>query len=375
MLLSELFEQEEKHITFCFGRMNPPTIGHEQVFKTMASVGGEYLIFVSQTQDKKENPLGYEEKINFIKEIHPQYADRVVSNKELNTVVKVASWLYDQGYRNATFVAGSDRIDSFKKLLKDYNGVEGKSHGFYKFEVLDFISSGDRDPDSPGVAGISASKARAAAVDGNFEEFKKATGAGDVAKEMYVAVRKGLGIKESIRESDMKAKDFTVKKRDPNWQALQAKRSSGASGAHKDKKKAAKQGDVKHKNKEMAEADSVGKIQQLESLITELENLMPAVAQAQKNHYEFEEMEAEIGAIGEAAKELSDSSATVDITDAVEEAIQNMRQANAAIYNIEQTLKGLIKHANYALDDARDEEQYETRFGSEKPVQEVSTRK
>jgi len=57
----------------------------------------------------------------------------------------------------------------------------------------------------------------------------------------------------------MKLKDITEKKeqaklRDPNWKTLQAKRSSGAAGAHKDKKKADKQGDTKHKNKSIEEA-------------------------------------------------------------------------------------------------------------------------
>lgn len=194
MRLLELFEAEDRHITFCFGRMNPPTIGHAQVFKTMTAQGGDYKIFVSQSQDKKENPLSYEEKIKFIKAIHPQYASNIVENRELNTVVKVASYLYDEGYRHATFVAGSDRLDSFKKLLQQYNGVEGKAHGYYKFELLDFVSAGERDPDSEGVSGVSASKARAAAANNDFEAFKEATGAGEVAKEMFIAVRKGMGI-------------------------------------------------------------------------------------------------------------------------------------------------------------------------------------
>lgn len=198
MLLNELFEQEGKHVTFCFGRMNPPTIGHEQVFKTMASQGGDYKIFVSQSQDKKENPLSYSDKIKFIKAVHPQYAEAVVENTALNTVVKVASYLYDQGYRNATFVAGSDRLDSFKKLLSQYNGVEGKAHGYYKFDVLDFVSAGKRDPDSEGVSGISASKARAAAANNDLESFKAATGAGEISKEMFTAVRQGMGISESV---------------------------------------------------------------------------------------------------------------------------------------------------------------------------------
>jgi hypothetical protein len=50
----------------------------------------------------------------------------------------------------------------------------------------------------------------------------------------------------------MKAKEFEIKKRDPNWRAMQDIRRSGAGGQHKDKKKAAKQGEVKHKG-QMAE--------------------------------------------------------------------------------------------------------------------------
>ncbi len=198
MRLRQLFEDTEKHVSFCFGRMNPPTIGHAEVFKTLAGIGGDYFIFLSQSQDKKENPLSYEQKVNFVKAIHPNYAGHIVEDRNLNTVVKVASYLYDQGYRHATFVAGSDRLDQFKNLLTQYNGVEGKAHGFYDFELLDFKSSGDRDPDSPGVSGVSASKARAAAANNDFKGFQEATGAGKIAKEMFDAVRQGLGIKESI---------------------------------------------------------------------------------------------------------------------------------------------------------------------------------
>jgi hypothetical protein len=175
--------------------MNPPTIGHKEVFKTMKTQGGDFKIFVSQTQDKKNNPLDYSTKIKFIKAIHPEFADNVVDDPNLNTIVKVASFLFDQGYNAATFVAGSDRLESMSKLLKDYNGVEGKSHGFYKFDVLDFKSSGDREDGADGVAGISASGARDAAATGDLKKFEESTGAGQYAKPLYIAVRKGMGIK------------------------------------------------------------------------------------------------------------------------------------------------------------------------------------
>lgn len=197
MRLFELFESPNSHVTFCFGRMNPPTIGHKQLLDTCASVGGDYKIFVSQTQDPKKNPLDYQTKIKFIKEMFPKHSKNVVDESTLNTVVKVADWLYNSGYKNATFVAGSDRLDAMKQLLTQYNGIEGKAHGYYKFEVLDFKSSGDREDGAEGVAGISASNARSAAATGNFKAFRASTGAGELAQPLYNAVRQGMGIKET----------------------------------------------------------------------------------------------------------------------------------------------------------------------------------
>ena len=52
----------------------------------------------------------------------------------------------------------------------------------------------------------------------------------------------------------MKAKEFDIKKRNPNWRTMQDIRRSGAGGQHKDKKRAAKQGEVKHKS-QVAESE------------------------------------------------------------------------------------------------------------------------
>lgn len=197
MRIRELFEapSSEKHVTFCFGRLNPPTIGHKKLLETVAKVGGDYKIFVSPSQDKKDNPLDYSTKIKFIKLIMPEYADAVVEDASLNTPVKIASYLYDQGYNNATFVAGSDRLEGMKKLLEMYNGVEGKPHGYYKFDVLDFKSSGEREDGAEGIAGVSASRARAMAANNDLKGFAEATGAGQYADELFNAVRQGMGIK------------------------------------------------------------------------------------------------------------------------------------------------------------------------------------
>jgi len=198
MFLTELYEaRQPKHAAFCFGRMNPPTIGHGKLLATThkAARGGDYFIFVSHTQDKKNNPLDYNTKVKFIQRMFPKYADHV-SVGGLRTIMDIAGFLYDHGYTDITFVAGSDRLDAFKKLLTDYNGIEG-GNIYYKFNNINFVSSGERADGAEGVEGVSASQARAAAMSNNLAAFTTATGAGQLAPRLFTAVRNGMGLTES----------------------------------------------------------------------------------------------------------------------------------------------------------------------------------
>jgi len=211
MFLIEVFkEKSPKHVAFCFGRMNPPTIGHARLLNTTAraSAGGDYYIFLSHTQDSKKNPLDYNTKIDFVKSMYPQHADHV-SYGSLRTIMEIMEFLYHNNYTDVTYVCGNDRLPAFKELLNKYNGVEG-GKTYYKFNSIDIVSSGPRDPDDDGVAGASASAARAAAEAGDKEEFKKITGAGRFAPQLYKAVRKGM-LKEDasgyIPKNKKEAKD------------------------------------------------------------------------------------------------------------------------------------------------------------------------
>ena len=208
MRINNLFEADtDRHVTFCFGRFNPPTLGHELVFKTMSKVGGDIKIFTSMSQDKKKNPLDYATKVEFLKKLFPQYASDIVDDSSLNTIMKVAQYLYDQGYTHATFVGGSDRIEDMKNLLKAYNGVEGKNE-YYKFETLDFKSSGEREDGAEGTAGISATAARGAAANNDLSAFMKATAAGEHAEELFAAVKQGMGIVNNQGEEEMKKENI-----------------------------------------------------------------------------------------------------------------------------------------------------------------------
>jgi len=208
MKIRDLFEaDEDKHITFCFGRFNPPTLGHKQLFDTMKKQGGEMKIFTSQSQDSKKNPLDYSTKIDFLRRLHPNYANDIVEDTNLNTIAKVCKSLTEAGYNHMTFVAGSDRLDQLRSLIKDYNGkTEGKKGPIadtYKFETMDFVSSGQREDDAEGVEGISGTKAREDAAKNDLKSFTAHTGAGDIAPELFAAVRKGMGLQdEPEQETD-----------------------------------------------------------------------------------------------------------------------------------------------------------------------------
>jgi hypothetical protein len=106
----------------------------------------------------------------------------------------IMEFLYHLNYTDVTYVCGNDRLPAFEKLLNEYNGKEG-SKTYYKFNSIDVVSSGPRDPDEEdAVAAVSASGARAAAEQGDFETFKQITGAGRYAKQLYRAVRQGMNI-------------------------------------------------------------------------------------------------------------------------------------------------------------------------------------
>jgi hypothetical protein len=199
MLLTEIYQPKKpKHAAFCYGRVNPPTIGHARLFNTTAraSKGGDYYIFLSHTQDSKKNPLDYNTKVDFVKAIYPQHADHV-STGGLKGIMEILEFLYHHNYTDVTFVCGNDRLPTFTKLLNDYNGLEGKST-YFKFNSINIVSSGPRDPDKDDdIAGVSASAARLAAKEGKFEKFKEITGAGRYAKQLYRAVRKGMLVEDA----------------------------------------------------------------------------------------------------------------------------------------------------------------------------------
>jgi len=205
----EISEKAGDTAVFTFGRFNPPTIGHEKLVNAVAkqqskNSGSKMYVYASHSTDPKKNPLPYAKKIAYMRKMFKKYSRNIITGKP-RTAIEVAVELYNKGHRAIVLVVGSDRVTEFRKLLEEYNGVEGKRHGYYGFDNIAVVSAGDRDPDAEGVEGMSASKMRVAAEKGDFDSFK--TGIPDSMsdadkKKMYLDVRKGMGMREEREMGD-----------------------------------------------------------------------------------------------------------------------------------------------------------------------------
>lgn len=194
----------KKHVAFAFGRFNPPTIGHKKLIDTVvdAADGGDFYIFTSQSQDPDKNPLDYQTKVSFLKKLFPSIQDKIVYDMTIKNVLQAADKLKANGYTDATFVCGSDRIPEFTKLLNTWNGMDKTP----RFGTLNIVSSGEREDGAEGVEGVSASMAREFVKNNDFESFKGTVPNNpQLAKELFDAVKQGMATsKKKIKESLIK---------------------------------------------------------------------------------------------------------------------------------------------------------------------------
>ncbi len=192
--------EEEKTLYVVWGRMNPPTIGHEKLLDALKDKAGNnpYRIYLTQSEDKTKNPIPFVQKVKFARKGFPQYARQIMLDRKLKSMFDMATAVYNEGFKKLVVVAGSDRVREFDVTLNKYNGKKGR-HGFYNFQNISVVSAGQRDEDSEGVDGVSGTKLRKMATDGDFSKFaqkmpKRLSNAD--SKAVFNAVRKGLGLKE-----------------------------------------------------------------------------------------------------------------------------------------------------------------------------------
>jgi hypothetical protein len=189
-------EVEDKGtLTIAFGRFNPPTVGHEKLLDKVANVAGkgEYKIYPSRSEDPKKNPLDPDTKISYMRQMYPKHGERIMNDAGSKTIFDVLKQAHSDGYSSVNIVVGSDRQAEFEKLATKYNG------DLYDFADINVVSAGERDPDAEGVEGMSASKLRKAAAEGDFASFRSGVPKAlddKAARKLYTTLRRSMKVEE-----------------------------------------------------------------------------------------------------------------------------------------------------------------------------------
>jgi len=136
-----------KIVFFTFGRMNPPTKGHEKLIQHMVNearkVGANAVIGMSKTRNKIKNPLRPENKLAILNKMFPGVPK--IADKTIGAVMKQ---LGNSGYTNLRLIVGQNRMGNFTFVTKGPSLARSSSN-------------------------VSATKARNAAMRGNAKLFKK----------------------------------------------------------------------------------------------------------------------------------------------------------------------------------------------------------
>jgi len=189
-------------LTLAFGRFNPPHAGHLQLMDVAAQAaaqsaelgnGDDYIIVPSRSQDPKKNPLDADTKVSLMRQMFPQHSERIVNDGANRTIFDVLKKAHNDGYTNVRIIAGQDRVKEFDKLSQNYNGQ------LYQFDNMEVISSGDRDPDAEGMEGLSSSRMRLAAAEGDFKTFRAGLPEGTprkMAMTLFDTVRQTMNVQE-----------------------------------------------------------------------------------------------------------------------------------------------------------------------------------
>lgn len=224
------------NVLFTFGRFNPPTIGHEMMIQNMIreakETNADAYVILSHSQNSVKNPLYVNEKLHMMTNVFPNnknvrllrtYPPQAGKQRAIGDIIRE----FCKTYENITMVVGSDRLDDFT-WLRDGHLKKNGTRGAPICPKLIIKSAGERNASSKGIAGISASQIREAAL-----------------RENTVAVRTGIpaGISNEKVKNVMRLIQTRIKtkKRTPNSEngeepVTKRRRSTPPFGGHRARK-------------------------------------------------------------------------------------------------------------------------------------------
>ncbi len=156
------------------GRFNPPHRGHKLIIDKLVALSEKLdaqpvVLIIDSGKYGPKNPLSGEVRKEYLQKMFPEIRFEVFKNA-FEAIVQLAE-------KNQLIpiggVAGHDRGNAYKGMIGQIFGDDVKKR--YLSEVL----YRDPDSDSTDVKGISATKARQAAMEGNVVAFRAMTGFAD----------------------------------------------------------------------------------------------------------------------------------------------------------------------------------------------------
>jgi hypothetical protein len=167
--------QKKDAAYFIFGRMHPPTAGHDYLIKLAKEYAdknnADFYVFLSPSDKGDKSPVPYKSRLSTFKN-NPSYADiNVVENDRITTPQHAAGYLHNVlKYPIVSIISGSDRKadneETFKTPMRDGSKVGVVSLGGER------AMSGKIDPND--VKTVKGSKVRALAKAGDYYAFKAA---------------------------------------------------------------------------------------------------------------------------------------------------------------------------------------------------------
>jgi len=157
-MLKEILEKYSKDTHGIYlGRFQPLTIAHSNIIKRVSKENKSGTIFLVKgkktSQDKENNPFDEDIQIEMIKKVLP-------ANMEVKVIPTgfFINELNQMKYDNFVVYAGTDRIESYKKMVKYSDG---------KNIIIKEIKRTNSD--------ISGTKVRQSLKDNDLDTFKKMT--------------------------------------------------------------------------------------------------------------------------------------------------------------------------------------------------------
>lgn len=212
---------------FTFGRFQPPTIGHKVlidfIVNKAAELDAEPFIYVSskkndmdkylkskkyndmitkgyfESTDLNENPLPVTRKLYYLQKMFTDKASIFIQG---TTIFAIIDTIKSKGYTDITMAVGSDRVETFHKLLTKVG--------------VNVISAGERTVNtSLNAKAMSGTKMREAAVAADTVAFKRGVLVGSMTDEDAInllnEVREGLGYKP-LTEGGRRKHTIRIKK-------------------------------------------------------------------------------------------------------------------------------------------------------------------